>query len=219
MESSSVTLDSPSAKFATPVKCHIDQLKPFVIPDTPSTSPTWDQGLRHQINIPTSPVSSRTRKRHFSQENSDPKSEPPHKMTTRGSAEAQRQKMPVATEQAIETSCDKASEQSATNSPDQESNNPPSRATSPFRREANALNRPKKGRLGAHLHNRRSKSAGRTASATQCSENPNQQLEQTSVPMGQDAQNTRHMLQAHQQTQEIRPTSTCLLYTSPSPRD
>ena len=98
VERSSVTLDSPSAKFATPVKCHIDQLKPFVIPDTPSTSPTWDQGLRHQINIPTSPVSSRTRKRQFSQENRDQQTEPPHKMTTRSSAEAQRQKTQMSTE-------------------------------------------------------------------------------------------------------------------------
>ena len=57
IESSSVTLGSPSAKFATPVKCHVDQLKPFVLPDSPSTSPAWDQGLRHQINVPLSPIS------------------------------------------------------------------------------------------------------------------------------------------------------------------
>ena len=89
VENSSVTLDSPSAKFATPVKCHVDQLKPFVLPDTPSTSPTWDQGLRHQINIPTSPVSSRTRKHHFSQENSEPKTEPPCKIVTQSSTAKQ----------------------------------------------------------------------------------------------------------------------------------
>ena len=39
VDNSSVTLDSPSAKFATPVKCHVDQLKPFVLPQMPSTSP------------------------------------------------------------------------------------------------------------------------------------------------------------------------------------
>ena len=63
LDNSSATLDSPTAKFASPIKCHVDQLKPFILPTSPTTSPTWDEALRQQMNLHNNPVSNRLRKR------------------------------------------------------------------------------------------------------------------------------------------------------------
>ena len=63
LDNSSATLDSPTAKFASPIKCHVDQLKPFILPTSPTISPTWDEALRQQMNLHNNPVSNRLRKR------------------------------------------------------------------------------------------------------------------------------------------------------------
>ena len=133
VDNSSVTLDSPSAKFASPVKCHIDQLKPFMLPDSPSTSPAWDHGLRHQINVPLSPVSSRMRKRTHSHEKSDKKCEPPHKVTTRSVTAEQLQNVPLSTDKEATHSDNKNNNNQAseTSSAGSESKMPANRATSP----------------------------------------------------------------------------------------
>ena len=168
IESSSVTLDSPSAKFATPVKCHVDQLKPFVLPDSPSTSPAWDQGLRHQINVPLSPISSRTRKRSHPMEQNDKQSEPPSKTLTRSTTAKTDQKVlqptDVQTSEVTITAEDAPS--SEPNTEGQRSSSAQNRATSPFRAEASALNRPKLGRLGQHLHRKSAKNAAATTDET-----------------------------------------------------
>ena len=189
IENSSVTLDSPSAKFATPVKCHVDQLKPFVLPDSPSTSPAWDQGLRHQINVPLSPISSRTRKRSHPMENSDKQTEPPSKAVTRSATAKRDQKVLQPTDIATGgvTIPNENAQTSGPETKGQESSAAQSRATSPFRAEASALNRPKLGRMGKHLHR---KSAQPTVATTD-------KVLSTDSP---------------------EPIS-CLLYTSPSPRD
>ena len=56
-------LDSPTAKFTAPIRCHVDQLKPFILPTSPTTYPTWDEALKHQMNLHNNPVSNRLRKR------------------------------------------------------------------------------------------------------------------------------------------------------------
>ena len=63
LDNSSATLDSPTAKFTAPIRCHVDQLKPFILPTSPTTSPTWDEALKHQMNLHNNPVSNRIRKR------------------------------------------------------------------------------------------------------------------------------------------------------------
>ena len=200
IESSSVTLDSPSAKFATPVKCHVDQLKPFVLPDSPSTSPAWDQGLRHQINVPLSPISSRTRKRSHPTENSDKQTEPPSKAVTRSATAKRDQKALQPTNTAtggVTTSSDKI-QTTGPETKGQEVSAAPSRATSPFRAEASSLNRPKLGRMGKHLQRTT------TQHAVQATDQASSTY--SAVPMNIDSES------AHQDKR-------CLLYTSPSPRD
>ena len=122
-----------------------------------STSPSWDQGLRHQINIPTSPISSRTRKRHFSSEDKTSTPEPPSKIVTRSKA-AQKVQVEAPTEMAVDATSDKDNiVRSKQNTDSSQSSKPPSRATSSFRSEASALNRPKLGRSGIHLQRASSK--------------------------------------------------------------
>ena len=200
-----MTLDSPSAKFATPVKCHVDQLKPFVLPEAPSTSPTWDQGLRHQINIPTSPVSSRTRKRHFSSEDKTSTPEPPSKIVTR-SKTAQNVQLEAATEQTGDITSNKDDKvRSERDKDSSESNRPPSRATSPFRSEASALNRPKLGRLGAHLHRASSKPV-QTSKTADDKVSTNQHVGQESTSLSQTVLDNSHVYTAEQPAQVIGPS-------------
>ena len=60
---SSVTLDSPLAKFASTIKTHVDQLKPYCLSEDAQTSPAWDQMIRTDLNIPKDSVAMHTRKR------------------------------------------------------------------------------------------------------------------------------------------------------------
>ena len=60
---STVTLDSPLAKFTVPVQTHIDQLKPYCSTMEQPAGPAWDNTLRTSLNIQRDPVASRTRKR------------------------------------------------------------------------------------------------------------------------------------------------------------
>ena len=205
VESSSVTLDSPSAKFATPVKCHVDQLKPFVLPEAPTTSPSWDQGLRHQINIPTSPVSSRTRKRNFSSEDKPSTPEPPSKIVTR-SKTAQKVQVETPTQMAVDANSEKDDiVRSKKDKESLQSSKPTGRATSPFRSEASALNRPKLGRSGIHLQRASSKQVGPTET-TSDKMPPDMHVGQKSISLTQTVPHDSHMHTAQQPTQVIGPS-------------
>ena len=74
----------------------------------------------------------------------------------------------------------------------QESSAAQSRATSPFRAEASALNRPKLGRLGKHLHRKSAKPAAATTDQTLHTDSP--------APMNTDKDNEhqdKHMCEPH----------------------
>ena len=74
IDNSSATLDSPTAKFTSPLRCHVDQLKPFILPTSPTTCPTWDEALKHQMNLHNNPVSNRLRKRKRTEATTNPQS-------------------------------------------------------------------------------------------------------------------------------------------------
>ena len=120
-------------------------------PDSPSTSPAWDQGLRHQINVPLSPISSRTRKRSHPAENTDAQTEPPSKAVTRSATAKRDQQVLPQTDIATSGMTSDKVQPTGPETTGQQVSTAPSRATSPFRAEASSLNRPKLGRLGKHL--------------------------------------------------------------------
>ena len=150
-----------------------------------------------------------------------------------------------------------------------QSSKPPGRATSPFRNDASALNRPKLGRSGIRLQRANSKQV-EPAETTSDKMPPDMHVGQKSISLTQTVPNNSHVYMAQQPTQVIGPsparpngqtfstakqdtphpsesdatkrgrsanrsncaetednsdsllqptTSTCLLYTSPSPRD
>ena len=67
------------------------------------------------------------------------------------------------------------------------------RATSPFRAEASALNRPKLGRLGKHLHREQAKSAGKTVDETLHANSP----AQLNIPDKEEEHQDKHMCDTH----------------------
>ena len=86
-----------------------------------------------------------------------------------------------------------------------QSNKPPGRATSPFRSEASALNRPKLGRTGAHLHRASSKQVG-PAETTSDKMPPDMHVGQKSISLTQTVPNNSHVHTAQQPTQVIGPS-------------
>ena len=134
----------------------------------------------------------------------------------------------VATEAVVESASDKNNKLRSTQEKDNsESNRPPSRATSPFRSEASALNRPKLGRLGTHLHRTGSKSA-----ETPKTKKPDKMLTDTHVGqkstlVSQTVQDNSHVYTKKQLAQVIGPssvksngqTSQTAMETSPHPNE
>ena len=157
------------------------------------------------MNIPTSPVSSRTRKRNFSSEDKPSTPEPPSKIVTR-SKTAQKVQVETPTKMAVDATSEKDDIVRSKKDKDSlQSSKPPSRATSPFRSEASALNRPKLGRSGIHLQRASSKQV-QTSKTTSDKVSTDMHVGQESTSLSQTVPNDSHVYTAAQATQVIGPS-------------